>query len=44
MKFKEMDLTTHTKLTLFNELSEKFSNFIYDKKKGEFKACAKETT
>lgn len=34
--FKEMDLTPHTKITLFNELSAKFSNYTFDKKKGEF--------
>lgn len=33
---KTMDLTTHTKITLFNELSAKFSNYTFDKKKGEF--------
>ena len=34
--FKEMNLTVHTKLTLFNELSAKFNNYTFDKKTGEF--------
>ena len=39
--FKEMDLNSHTKLTLFKELQEKFSDMEFDKAKGEFVPCAK---
>ena len=39
--FKEMDLNPHSKMVLFNELSEKFKDFVFDKKKGEFVECAK---
>lgn len=39
--FKEMDLNPHTKLTLFNELQEKFKDMQFDKAKGEFIPCAK---
>lgn len=34
--FKEMDLSIYNKKVLFNELSEKFSNYKFDNKKGEF--------
>ena len=34
--FKEMDLSVYNKKVLFNELSEKFSNYKFDNKKGEF--------
>lgn len=39
--FKEMGLNPHTKLTLFNELQEKFKDMQFDKAKGEFIPCAK---
>lgn len=34
--FKEMDLSVYNKKVLFNELSEKFSGYKFDSKKGEF--------
>lgn len=34
--FKEMDLSIYNKKVLFNELSEKFSGYKFDSKKGEF--------
>lgn len=34
--FKEMDLTVYNKKVLFNELSEKFSSYKFDSKKGVF--------
>ena len=34
--FKEMDLSIYNKKVLFNELSEKFSGYKFDNKKGEF--------
>ena len=34
--FKEMDLSIYNKKVLFNELSEKFKNYKFDSKKGEF--------
>lgn len=34
--FKEMDLSIYNKKVLFNELSEKFKNYKFDRKKGEF--------
>ena len=34
--FKEMDLSVYNKKVLFNELSEKFSDYKFDSKKGEF--------
>lgn len=34
--FKEMDLSVYNKKVLFNELSEKFSDYNFDSKKGEF--------
>lgn len=34
--FKEMGLSIYNKKVLFNELSEKFSNYKFDNKKGEF--------
>ena len=34
--FKEMDLSIYNKKVLFNELSEKFNNYKFDSKKGEF--------
>lgn len=34
--FKEMDLSIYNKKVLFNELSEKFSNYKFDNKKGVF--------
>lgn len=34
--FKEMDLSVYNKKVLFNELSEKFKNYKFDSKKGEF--------
>lgn len=34
--FKEMDLSFYNKKVLFNELSEKFSGYKFDSKKGEF--------
>ena len=36
MAFKEMDLSIYNKKVLFNELSEKFSGYKFDSKKGEF--------
>lgn len=34
--FKEMELSIYNKKVLFNELSEKFSDYKFDSKKGEF--------
>ena len=34
--FKEMDLSVYNKKVLFNELSEKFNDYKFDNKKGEF--------
>ena len=34
--FKEMDLSIYNKKVLFKELSEKFSDYKFDRKKGEF--------
>ena len=34
--FKEMDLSVYNKKVLFNELSEKFSGYKFDSKKGKF--------
>ena len=39
--FKEMDLSIYNKKVLFNELSEKFSGYKFDSKKGEFVNNAK---
>ena len=36
MAFKEMDLSIYNKKVLFKELSEKFSDYKFDRKKGEF--------